>query len=280
MTLTFPDTTRIPRFVLSVLLLSLVAALGSGCGGDGGDGLSSAATKLGLKDAPTLPPEVIDVLCDASIDTPCTEATLAQTLESVLTYAASRPNSHVRLWRVGRDVSDTFLLAEQVALPPPKQKKAMREARRKWVDSSLRFFLKAAEPMLQGKRATRSALFESLTKVALAEVPGITTRVVVFLTDGLEVSGYADFEASELAPVGDLSSRLHADRVLAPGVLKDTKVYLAFTDMSRAVRNRGRSSIPRLTAITGNWRQILREAGSSEVVITTGVAPIGERLGE
>lgn len=280
MTLTFSKTIRTSRFVLSVLLLPLVALLGSGCGGDGGDSLSDAANTLGLKDAPTVAPEVIDVLCDASIDTPCTETTLSATLDGVLNYAASRPGSHVRLWRVGRDVSDTFLLAEQISLPPPKKKKATRESRRKWVDTSLRFFLKAAEPMLQGKRATRSALFESLTKVGLAEVPGITTRVVVFLTDGLEVSGYADFEASDLAPVGDLSARLHADRVLAPGVLKDTKVYLAFADLSRAVRNRGRSSIPRLTAITEQWKQLLREGGASEVVITTGVAPIGERLGD
>lgn len=280
MTLTFPDTTRIPRFVLSVLLLSLVAVLGSGCGGDGSDSLSNTATKLGLKDAPTLPPEVFDVLCDISSDTPCTEATLAQTLDGVLAVAALRPHSHIRLWRVGRDISDTVLLAEQVSPPPPKAKKATREARRKWTDVTARYFLKAAEPMLQGKRATRSALFESITKIALAEIPGITTRTQILLSDGLEVSRYCNWESEELVPVSELRTRLHADRVLAPGTLKDTRVYLSFTDMSRAVRNRVGSSIPRLTAITDSWRTLLREAGASEVVITTGVAPIGDRMGE
>lgn len=261
-------------FTAAVFLAALAV---TGCGGDGNDGLSKAALSLGLSDAPAPPVEILDVLCDASQDTPCSATTLAESFDRILPYAASRPGSHVRLWKVGRDVSDIFLLADQVSPPTATKKKAVKSSRLRWVNETRRFLLKAAEPTLVERRATRSPLTEALTKVALAEIPGISLRTIVFITDGLEVSAYADWECAALVPIDALSARLHAEHVLSPGALKDTKVSLSFTDMAHAPRNRCRSSIPRLTAIMDGWKQLLREAGASEVFITTGVGPIGER---
>lgn len=277
--LSSPASTTTPRRSAGLLLalcVTITVAI-TGCGGDGSDGLSKAALSLGLSDAPALPAEILDVLCDASQDTPCSATTLAETFDRILPYAASRPGSHVRLWKVGRDVSDIFLLADQVSPPTPAKKKAVKSSRLRWVADVRRYLLKAAEPTLQERRVMRSPLLEAVTKVALAEIPGVSLRTIVFLTDGLEVSSYADWECAELVPVDVLRTRLHSEHVLSPGVLKDTRVSLSFTDMAHAPRNRCRSSIPRLTAIMDGWKQLLREAGASEVFITTGVGPIGER---
>jgi hypothetical protein len=264
-------------FAKAALLVVLTVAP-SGCGGDGS--VSKAAASMGLAEVPTLPPEVVDILCDVSIESPCTATTLAEQLDRVLPYAAARPGTHIRIWRGGKDVSDVILEAETVSPAPAKRKKAQKGADTKWIAEARRFLLKAAEPMLNGPRVMRSPLMEATTKIAMADVPGITQRTQILISDGLQVSTYADFECAELAPIDTFCARLHAEHVLVPGVLKDTKVYLAFTDMSHAARNRCRSTIFRLSAITDTWRQVLREAGATETVITNGVAPIGERPSE
>lgn len=258
--------------------LALVFALAlSGCGGDGGDGLSKIASSVGLADAPPLPAEVIDLGCDVSLETPCTTTTIATTLERVLPYAAIRPGSTLRLWRIGRDVSDITIVAEQVVPDSKtKSKKAMKRERLAGIEAARRSFMTAAEPMLSQRRVTRSPLLEAVSKIGLTEVPGTTQRVILLVTDGLEYSSFADFECTDLTP-NALAAKLHAERVLVPGTLKDTKVFLTFTDVTHISRNRCRSSISRLTSITETWRQLLREAGASDVIFTTGVAPLGDR---
>lgn len=260
---------------VSVALVFTVALWS--CGGDGGDELTKAAASLGLADAPPLPAEVIDLGCDVSLETPCTTTTIATTLEKVLPYAAVRPNSTLRLWRIGRDVSDITIVAEQVVPDlKAKSKKAMKRDRLAWIEAARRSFMTAAEPMLSQRRVTRSPLLEAVSKIALTEVPGISQRVTILITDGLEYSSFADFECTDLAP-NALAAKLHRERVLVPGTLKDTRVFLTFTDVTHISRNRCRSSIARLTSITESWRQVLREAGASDVSFSTGVAPLGDR---
>jgi hypothetical protein len=273
--------TRPPLVAIAfiVSLLSLVCGT-SGCGGEGGDGLAKATAALRLSAAPVASPEVIDIGCDVSKKSPCIPTTLGLTMDKVLPYAAARPGSHVRLWQIGRDVSDVVMVAEQLSPLPPKTKKSTKAAREKWVETTAKFFLKAAEPMFLRKPVNRSPLFEAISKVALSEVPGISTRVLIVLTDGLEVSGFADWEQGDLVPIAELAKQLHAERVLSPGVLKDTRVFLSYADISRASKSRDRSSITRLTTITDGWRQLLREAGATDVVITNGVAPLSDRTAD
>ena len=256
-------------YLALVLTCSLVAV---GCGGDG---LSSVARSVGLADVPPLSPEVIDIACDLSVDTPCTATTLATTLDCVLPYAAIRPETHVRLYGIGRDVSDITMVAEQV-VPRMRstKKKALKRERLAWIDAASRVFAAAAEPMLRQRRVTRSPLFEGASRVALAEVPGITQRVLVYLTDGLQFSELADWECGDVDP--GIVARLHHERVLPPGSLKDTRVFLSFASFSQASKGRCRSSISRITTITDAWRRILREAGASDVTVSSGVAPLGD----
>lgn len=270
-------TTDGTRFVV-VLLIPLVVAALSGCGGDGSGGFRKAAAAVGLTDSPPLPAEIVDIGCDVSSEAPCTMTTLAETVSNGLLYAAARPGTHVRLWRIGRDISDTSIVAEQVSPGGRGQgKKAVKADRDRFVESARRLFLKAAEPMLDGPRVNRSPLLEAVTKIALAEIPGLSTRVMILITDGLEYSRWANWETGDIDPIESLSQRLHAGHVLTPGVLKDTRVFLSFCDVSHVSRSPSRSTIARLTGIQDAWRTLVREAGATtDVTFTTGVAPLGE----
>lgn len=256
-------------------LLPLVLSCNIFFAGCGDGGLSTVARSVGLADAPPMAPEVIDIACDLSVETPCTTTTLAATLDDVLPYAAIRPGTHVRLYGIGRDVSDISMVAAQ-AVPMMKstQKKALKRERLAWIDAASRVFIAAAEPMLRQRRVTRSPLFEGASRIALAEVPGITQRMLIYITDGLQYSELADWECGEVEP--GVVARLHRERVLAPGSLKDTRVFMCFASFSQASKGRCRSSISRITTIADAWRRLLREAGASEVTISSSVAPIGD----
>lgn len=263
---------RAPSFVLVLLAISITSVL-TGCGGEDG-ALVSAAVSTGLADPPLLPAEAVDLVCDLSQHTPCTTARVRDLLEVILPPLADRPRSVVRLWVVGADVGRVQLLAEIRVPAAPRRKKRKKVATSEWARETEQLFLKLLEPYTAQEPVRRSPLFEAITKIALAEIPGVASRKTYMISDGLAYCGYANFESAEIPTAAELAPVLHRDRVLTPGVLRDTRVAFVFCDVSRLPSGRGRSSVARMVAITDCWDRLLREAGASDVSFSAGLPVI------
>ena len=175
---------------------------------------------------------------------------------------------------VGADVGRVQLLAEVRVPESPKQKKRKKSAAQSWAKETEQLFLKLLEPYATQEPTRRSPLFEAITKVGLAGIPNVAHRRMYILSDGLEYSGYANFESAEIPTATELIPVLHHDRVLTPGVLKDTDVAFIFNDVSRLPSGRGKSSVARMVAITDAWDRLLREAGATSVSFSAGLPPL------
>ncbi len=263
---------RAPSLAPALVLyaISITSVLITGCGKEDGS-LASAAQSVGLADAPPLPAEGVDILCDMSMNTPCTAARVRELLDALLPGLAQKPGSRLRVWTIGRDVGHVELLTELRVPDPPKQKKRQKAATQAWIESTERLILKLLEPFAAQPPAQRSPLFEAVTKVGLATMPGVSRRRMFVISDGLEYSGYANFESADIPTAAELLPVLHRDRVLTPGVLKDTDVAFIFNDVSRLPSGRGKSSVARMVAITDAWDRLLREGGATSVSFAAGL---------
>ena len=72
-----------------------------GCGARDGDG-AALLQALGVVEAPTPPPIVVDVLCDASTGSTCTRTVLESTLDVVLSAVVTRPVPDAPEYKTGR----------------------------------------------------------------------------------------------------------------------------------------------------------------------------------
>jgi hypothetical protein len=232
---------------------------------------STLGEALGITDKPAESPAAMDVLCDPSAGSTCTVATLRRTVMQALNAAATRPGSVVRLWMQGRDIATTCMVAEVVS---PTVKRAGRRAKQhaiqRWTKGAEQTLLTAARPFL-AKRYRRSPIAESITRVALAGTPVPMRRLIVVISDGLEVSpGFGDWECGRLPTAKRFIRNLHRAEVLTDGSLRGISVQFCEVDLSPIDHNRCTVSLQRVAAVESLWRTAINAAGAESFDIRHG----------
>lgn len=228
-------------------------------------------------DPPAAPTVTYDILCDRTAS--CTEQNLRTTIEDALHACASRPGSVVRLWMMGRLVTDTTLVASarnETGDRKGKKKKALSAQR--FVDRELPRMVAAAQMAMTKPAPNASPIAESLTVVSWAEVD-TDLRVIVALTDGKQMSpSSGSFECRVLPEIESWLRTLATHRCLTPHVLDGVSVHFAFVGV-QAVSGRGCSvSLQRETEIRELWRAAIERAGGT-LSITTGPARLTSQNG-
>ena len=233
---------------------------------------STLGEALGLTDKPAPSPVAIDILCDPSAGSTCTVATLRRTVMQALNGAATRPGSVVRLWMQGRDIATTCMVAEVVS---PIVKRAGRRAKhhaiQRWTRSAEQTLLTAARPSL-AKRYRRSPIAESITRIALAGTPVPMRRLIVVISDALEVSSFGDWECGRLPTAKGFIRSLHRAEVLPAGSLRGISIQFCEVDLSPIDHNRCPVSLQRVAAVESLWRTAINAAGAESFDIRHGDA--------
>jgi hypothetical protein len=107
-----------------------------------GDLVSIVSGAVGLREEAASPAEMLDIVIDASDGSPASMSTVESTIRSVLTYAAERPGSEVRLWALGLELSDTRLLASVWSTAPKRRgERARKNEAARFIDASLPYLL-------------------------------------------------------------------------------------------------------------------------------------------
>jgi hypothetical protein len=253
-----------PRRAVATVFFAILGML-IGC-----DWSKRTVVDMGLIDSPAPAPLVDDVACDGSRGSTCSAATLALTLRPALTAAASRPGSIVRLWMQGSTVERTRIMWTATSVKPLRSgRRAVQDAESRWVATNLRDALSAARPSL-GCHAFRSPIAETITRVSLATVPPDVERWITIVSDGLEVSEFANFECAKLPRASTFVQSLQRRRVLGPASLTGIHVRMCFLDLAPVDGGRCSMTVARAIDVRSLWAAALAAAGSRDVQVTDG----------
>ncbi len=219
--------------VFATLLLIAVVAL-VGCTGDVQAQFMSVCRTTGICAEPLPPPIVGDLLVDVSLGAPTSAAVVSEDAGTLLSHAAHRPGSIVRLWVLGAHLEDTASVYS-VTVPHVRgrspREKAAEESR--FVSTERARIATVMAPFFERPRPRSSPIIEGIARIAMADGYG-QARVLVVLTDGREVSSllHADFECARLLPtVAQFEGQLHARRLLESASLAGIEVFLARMSM-------------------------------------------------
>lgn len=257
--------------LIPLLSILVSVALSAGC-----DELSTqdrfvrSCQFFGICDEASLPPELFDILCDASIGSSCTRETLDKALDVVLRRTVTRPGSHTRVWALTKTVADTNATAEKESPSPPhRSSRATKVLKEKFVADSKEYFTAALAPTFATTPIRRSPLAEAITKIALAD-SGQLPRHLIVITDAREVSSLGDFECGLLPTDAGFMKKLRRRRIMGPAILAGIRVEFAFAQ-SMAVPSRGCPvQLERELRIRELWTAALTAAGAKSVSIRTG----------
>ena len=259
--------------VLLVILVTLLAGLFASC-----DWSKRTVVDMGLIDSPAPAPLVDDVTCDGSRGSTCSASTLALVLRPALTAAASRPGSVVRLWMQGSTVERTRIVWTATSVKPKQSgRRAVNDAESRWVAKSLRDALSAARPSL-GCHAFRSPIAETVTRVSLATAPQGAERWITVVSDGLEVSDFANFECAKLPRASMFVQSLQRKRVLGPSLLTGIHVRMCFLDLAPVDGGRCPMTVARAIEVRSLWAAALAAAGSRDVQVTDGAPTLSNEV--
>jgi hypothetical protein len=255
---------RSPLLRLLTLFLALTL---TACGDSPQSGfLAGACEILGITDPAAPRRLVVDVICDRSSGSPCTQRNLTETWDAILPALASRPGSQVRLWLQGEDVSSTEIVAKAVVPEFRNHRPRVRRSEeRAWVAFSRNLLLGSTRPVWTSKQPRHSPIAEALTKIAMTEVPVGSDRIVVALTDGREVSSFGDFECGSLPPKEVFLARLAKGCLLTPVTLSNVRVLFAYIGPTPIDDRRCSVTLERTERIKSLWKEALVRAGASEV---------------
>ena len=224
---------------------------------------------LRLCDPPPAETTTIDIICDLTAD--CTLEKLRLTLDQSLRHCASRPGSIVRLWMMGRSVSDATLVATaDSSSAEAKAKKKRATSAQRFVDRALPRLVAAAQLAMARPKPGASPIAETLTVVSWAEAR-TTNRIIIVITDARQVSPIADFECKALPDEDTWIRALAANRSLAPHSLESVSVHFAFVGVTPVAGRACRVSLERETEIRELWRVAIARAGGT-LDITNGPA--------
>jgi hypothetical protein len=261
-----------PRRLAAVLLVTLLAGLSTSC-----DWSKRTAVDMGLSDSPAPAPLVDDVACDGSRGSTCSATTLALALRPALIAAAARPGSVVRLWMQGATVERTRIVWTATSVKPQRSgRRAVQDAESRWVATSLRDALSAARPTL-GCHAFRSPIAETVTRVSLATAPPDAEHWIIVVSDGLEVSDFANFECAKLPRASTFVQLLQRKRVLGPTSLAGVHVRMCFLDLAPVDGGRCPMTVARAIDVRALWAAALAAAGSRDVQVTEGVPTLSNQ---
>lgn len=239
-----------------------------GCGARDGDG-AALLQALGVVEAPTPPPIVVDVLCDASTGSTCTRTVLESTLDVVLSAVVTRPGSTMRVWVQGRSVDETALVATVTSAGSLYTGKRALVSQQRWMRESKTTLLAAALPAFQ-RTTRRSPIAEGISRLGLAGSPHGGQRFILIVTDGREVSSFGDFECGALPREERFIRRLHAQGVLTPRSIAGAVVVLSHVNLGPVDGRRCPVTLARVAAINALWTTALTTAGAAHVRIETG----------
>lgn len=256
-----PNRNDAGLWVMMVLSVTAVAGCSS-------PQMRTALQALGMVDDDPPPPVVIDLLCDHSRGSSCSQQNLASALNVVLPTAARRPGSTVRLWLQGASFGSTSLAGQRmVERPPEPGMRAIKAFEHRWTTASLEFFMRAAQPFLESDAPLRSPIGEAFGKIALAQVtPGARHQLVV-LSDGRQFSELlGDWECSDLPAVDQFIHTLNSKGILAPESFRGACIIFAYFADGEIDGDRCEATMQRATRVRALWRAALvASAGASEV---------------
>jgi hypothetical protein len=231
---------------------------------------SNVAEWLGASDPAPLRPVAIDVLCDPSRGSTCTEATLGEMLAAPLAAAASRPGSIVRVWVQGADVEHTVLVSTLTSGKSRRSgRRAVRDYEERWITTGREEVMRGMRPHF-GTHARRSPIAEAVTRVALSAAPRGAERWIVVISDGLEVSAFGEFECGRLPSPTNFVRALQREHVLAAGSLAAIHVRMCHLDLSPVDGGRCPMTLSRAAQVRAIWQSAMKAAGARDVELTDG----------
>ena len=127
--------------------------------------------------------------------------------------------------------------------------------------------LLALEPYLAGPNPQRTALVETLGRIALATPTGISTHRIYIISDGREVSPFGDFECRD--PDADLDAHVFRERVLDASSFSGATVDFVYVGHRPVTGRNCPVPISRMRAIQEAWTGLLTAAGAAHVTFHT-----------
>ncbi len=106
--------------------------------------------------------------------------------------------------------------------------------------------------------------------MSLAAAPQDAERWIVVLSDGLEVSDFANFECAKLPRASMFVQLLERKRVLGPNSLAGIHVRMCFLDLAPVDGGRCSMTVARAIDVRALWAAALAAAGSRDVQVTEG----------
>jgi hypothetical protein len=248
------------------VVLILIYMAFAGCGGS----RVSVADWFGATDKPHGAPVTEDVLCDASSGSSCNARTLQEAVEVALRKAAERPGSAVRVWMQGRALESTRIVAAaQSGSSRGTGRRARAEYEARWIADESRSIGAMTQSELR-KPVHRSPIAESIGVVALAPAVPKSTRELIVITDGMEVSDFGDFECGPLPKPERFTHLLARNRILPSHSLDGVAVRFCHVDLRAIDRGRCPLSLLRASEIRSLWQAALTSAGARPVEIREG----------
>lgn len=265
-----------------LIFIALLLLAFSGCGGDPQHPsiFTRVGRSVGLADPAPRQTITIDVVCDPSKDGTCTAEALDATLAAALPTIAERPGSELRLWLIGPDLAATKIVASVKGTVAVSGNAAtVKAATARFVEAARNSCMTAAQPALAPATRGGSPIAESLTAIAMANVH-TELRAIVVISDARQVSELGgDFECDNPLP-NPLSfvKSLQRERVLPPGSLAGTRVFLTFMTITEIHRKGCVETLDRLATMRDLWTAAIEAAGGTPqfntgAIDTSAIAP-------
>jgi hypothetical protein len=266
---------RALRFALVVG--AIAQTFGSaGCKDTDANALHHTLTRLGVEDAPVLPPRMFRIFCDRSETAPCDHGVMMLAIEGVAHEAYQRPGSHIEVHLMGDTVAETRLVGSVTV--PRQEDRGERAAR-----AAEEHFLRSIRPTLclplgaafASPRPRQSPIAESLDKIALGPTLGMPVEDVV-LSDQHQVSDLGDFECRRLPSAQEFAARLRLRGLLGQGTYSNTSVHFVVGDRGPIPRRDCPVTMGRERAVMQLWTTALHAAGAREVTFHTELPDLHE----
>lgn len=212
------------------------------------------AEEIGVLSKQVEPSETIQIVCDASLGSTCTNQSLSDIIGVVLNYLQSRPDSIIEVWNLGASVETTTIVVK-ATVPVISETEDSDSDTRSWPAETKKAVLKAMRPVWDQPPTRRTPLAESLTVVARTD--GVGKRTIVVLTDAREYR-IGDFECHPPKPER-WRRMLERKGALPVGSLRDYTIIFIYTNASP---ERCAANLRREARVHELWRDAMTRAGA------------------
>lgn len=256
-------------FFIFLLTLFAVLTLSTGC-----ESLENLCRSVEICDEEPPEPILVDLLCDTSPGSSCTQSTLKENLDQILPYLLSRPHSIIRTWNQGSAVSDTIMVSQhKITVPKKSGTQALRSYRESFLVTAKAEISSAILNLNSSEGKNRSPIIEGISKVAMAGSAGGLPRTIIIITDGRQFSSIADFECADKLPsTEEFLKKLDKNQLLEENSLTGTRIIFSFINSTpiKGRRNCSDVTIKREKHIQRLLTVALTRAGATEIRFETG----------